>query len=122
MTHKKLTKLLKVVFGTHHSVFRSKTGEDIAAVLNVSTEHLQELKRSGYWKEAVRYWQRNHKLIGDLFSAERFWAEIVERGEHINLIDYCDRPNQAPQGEGDPSLYPLIQSHLFCIDNLSAIA
>ena len=119
MERKKLTKILKTVFGAHHFVFGSKDVTDIAAVINVSPEHLQELMWSGYWDEALRYWYGNHKPIGDLQFVERLWTEMVEKGEHIDLIDYPDKPIAVPKSEGDPSLYPLIHSHLFCIDNLS---
>ena len=120
MKRKKLTKILKIVFGAHHFVFSTQDATDIAAVINVSPEHLQELMRSGYWDEALRYWQdKNHKSTSDLPLVERLWTEMIEKGEHIDLTDYPDTPISCPKGEGDPSLYPLIQSHLFCIDNLT---
>ena len=120
MERKKLTKILKIVFGAHHFVFSTQDATDIADVINVSPSSLKVLMRSGYWDEAIAYWQdKSHKPIGDLQFVERLWTEMVERGEHIDLVDYPDKPIKAPQGEGDPSLYPLIQSHLFCIDNLS---
>lgn len=121
MKRHKFTRILKIVFGAHHFVFGSKDASDIAEVLNVSPEHLQELMQSSYWDEALRYWHGNHKPIGDLPFVEKLWTEMVEKGEHINLVDYPDKPvkSKSVKGKGDPNLYPLIHSHLFCIDNLS---
>ena len=124
MTRKTLTKLLKTILGAHHFVFSSRETADIAAVVNVSPERLKKLMNSPYWKEAISYWSGGNPLlseeeVGDLKFAQRIWTELVEKGEHINLVDYPDTPISCPKGEGDPSLYPLIQSHLFCIDNLT---
>ena len=119
MERKKLTKILKIVFGAHHFVFSSRETADIAAVVNMSPKSLKKLMKSPYWDEALAYWKGSSPSVGDLPLVERLWTEMVEKGEHIDLTDYPDTPISCPQGEGDPSLYPLIQSHLFCIDNLS---
>ena len=74
--------------------------------------------RSPYWDEALHYWNYTPPL-GDLNLAQKLWTELVEKDEHINPVEYPDKPIKAPQAEGDPSLYPLIHAHLFCVDNLS---
>ena len=123
MTRKKLTKLLKTIWGAHHFVVFSRDPDDIAAVVNLSPQHLEKLMKSPFWKEAVSYWCGNPTCgdgyVGDLGFAQHIWIEMVEKGEHLNLVEYPDIPIKCAKGQGDPALYPLIQSHLFCIDNLS---
>ncbi|MDE0636673.1 MAG: hypothetical protein OXI43_12610 [Candidatus Poribacteria bacterium] len=64
------------------------------------------------------YWGFEPEL-GNLKIAQQLWTEFCDKGEHINPAEDTDIPFKAPQGEGDPALYPLIQAHLFCVDNLS---
>lgn len=119
-SRKDLTKLLKTIWGAHHFVFFSRETADIASVVNLSPQRLEKLMESPYWKEALHYWSGNpgfgEENVGDLKFAERLWTEMVEKGEHINLVEYPDKSNDSPPG--DPDVYALIQSHLFCVDNL----
>ena len=116
MNRKTLTKILKTIFGAHHFVFSSKDTAGIAAVVKVSPERLQKLMRSPYWNEALHYWGYNPP-IGDLMFAQQLWTELVENGEHINPVEYPDKPIKASSDNYD--VYALIASHLFCVDNLS---
>ena len=113
-----LTKRLKTIWGAHHFLFTSKDVTDIATLIKLPRKKVEELMRTPYWDEALFYWGHTPK-VGDLKLAQQLWTELVEKGEHINPVDYADTPHKAPQGEGDPAVYPLIQSHLFCVDNLS---
>ena len=126
MTRKKLTKLLKTIWAAHHFVVFSRDLDDIAAVVNLSPERLEKLMESPFWKEAVSYWCGNPSFgefgdgfVGDLGFAQHIWIEMIENDEHINLVEYPDLPLKCPKGETDPALFPLYQSHLFCLDNLS---
>ena len=47
--------------------------------------------RSAYWDKALLYWGYIPP-IGDLNIAQRLWAELVENGEHINPIEYPNKP------------------------------
>ena len=118
MKRETLTKCLKTIWGAHHFVHISKDVADIAAVLNTSPEKVVKMMRSPYWDEALHYWNYTPPL-GDLNLAQKLWTELVENGEHLNPVEYPDKPIKAPQAEGDPALYPLIHAHLFCVDNLS---
>ena len=124
MTRKKLTKLLKTIWGAHHFVVFSRDPADIAEIINVSPQRLEKLMETPFWKEALQYWRGNasafeEQWVGDLGFAQHIWIEIIEKDEHINTVDYPDVPFKCKKSEGDPALYPLIQSHLFCVDNLS---
>ena len=118
LDEKTLTKRLRTIFGAHHYVHVSEDTADIAAILNLPREQVENLMRSSYWRESLDYWGFQPEL-GDLKIAQQLWAELVGKDEHINPVEYPLRPDKAPQGEGDLALYPLIQSHLFCVDNLS---
>ena len=118
MKRKHLTKYLKTLWGAHHFVFKSKDVADIAAVLNLSANNVAKLMQSHNWDEALQYW--NYTLpIGDLKLAERLWTELVENDEHIRLVDYPEVPIKASNTFFTPETYSLINSHLFCADNLS---
>ena len=94
-----LTRCLKTLWGAHHFIYSSKDVADIASVINVSPEKVVKLIQSHNWDEVLLYW--NYALpLGDLNLAQQLWTELVEKGEHINLVDYPDTPNDAP---GDPS-------------------
>ena len=119
-SRKSLTKLLKTIWGAHHFVFFSRETADIASVVNLSPQRLEKLMETPYWKEALQYWSGNPRFgeenVGDLKFAERLWTEMVEKGEHINLVDYPDKAFQSPPD--NPDVFALLNSHLFCVDNL----
>ena len=119
MTRKTFIKNLKMLFAAHHYVFNSQEIADIAVVINLSPKRVEKLMQADEWAEAVAYWKGNPVgKEGDLGLAEKLWAYMVENGEHTNLVEYPDTPFSAPKGAGDPDVYALIQSHLFCVDNL----
>ena len=115
-SRKDLTKLLKTIWGAHHFVFFSRDIADISAVVNLSPQRLEKLMKSPNWEEALHYWKGNSPSVGDLSLAERLWTEMIEKGEHINLVDYPDKAIKSPPD--NPDVYALIQSHLFCVDGL----
>lgn len=119
-SRKDLTKLLKTIWGAHHFVFFSRETADISAVVNLSPQRLEKLMKSPYWKEALQYWSGNPRFgeenVGDLKFAERLWTEMVEKGEHINFVDYPDKSFQSHAD--NPDVYGLLNSHLFCVDSL----
>lgn len=72
--------------------------------------------QSEEWLICCSYWGNTPKL-GDLNLAHRLWTELVENGEHITPVEYPEVPiKRAPTG--DPEVNALVQSHLFCADNL----
>ena len=113
MKRKHLTKYLKTLWSAHHFVHISKDVGDIAKVINLSPENVVKMMQSRNWDEALRYW--NYTLsLGDLNLAQRLWTELVGNGEHINLVEYPDKPIKcAPTG--DPEVNALVQSHLWCV-------
>ena len=50
-------------------------------------------------------------------APQKLWTELVENGEHINLVAYPEVPIKCPP-TGDPEVNALVQSHLFCSDGL----
>ena len=116
MTRKTLTKLLKTLFAAHHFVFFSKETADIAAVIKISPRRLEKLMKSNDWDEALAYWRGGSPSVGNLSLTERLWTEMIEKGEHIHLVEYPDKPLDSPPG--DPDVFALLNSHLFCVDDL----
>ena len=121
MKRRYLTKYLKTLWAAHHFVFISQDPTEIAAVLNVSTKRVEQMMRDQYWDEALKYWNYTPSLsdFGDLKLAKRLWTELVESNEHINLVEYPDKPIKSSEAYFTPETYALLNSHLFCADNLS---
>ena len=118
MTPKFLTHHLKLLFAAHHYVFNSKDPKDIADVLKVKKRKIQHWMKSYEWIEAVSYWQGSRPAIeGDLDLAEQLWEEMIEKSDDLSGIDFPETPFKSPQN-GNPAVYALIQSHLFCVDGL----
>ena len=118
MKRKHLTRCLKTLWGAHHFVHCSKDVADIAAVINVSPKNVVKMMQSPYWDEALHYW--NYTLpLGNLNLAQRLWTEMVEKGEHINLVEYPEKPRNLKYSEAVLAVDALIHSHLFCIDTLT---
>ena len=116
MKRQTLTKCLKTLWGAHHFVYGSQDVADIAAVINVFPENVVKLMQSRNWDEALQFW--NYTLpIGNLNIIERVWTEMIEKGEHIHLVEYPDKPIKSPPG--DPDMLALLDSHLFCAYHLS---
>lgn len=116
MKKQSLTKCLKTIWGAHHFAKNSQNVADIAAVLDVPCEYVVKLMRSPYWDECLHYWNYTPPL-GDLKIARKLWEELVVNGEHINPVDYPDKPFKAQHF--NQGVYALIHSHLSCVDNLS---
>ena len=114
---KTLTKRLKTIFGAHHYIFVSDDIADIAVVVNLSPEDLESLMRSSYWREALDYWGFQPEL-GDLKIAQQLWTELIERREDVDPVEYPDQQIGKPFYNYD--VLALINSHLFCRDNLTA--
>ena len=117
MTPKFLTHNLKLLFAAHHYVFNSKDPKDIAKVLKVKKSKVQYWMKSYEWIEALNYWSYRPKA-GDLNFAEKLWTQMIENGEDLSAIDLPEKPFKFSE-TGDSGVYALIQSHLFCVDNLT---
>lgn len=116
MRRETLTKRLKTLWAAHHFVYVSKDVADIAAAINVSPEKVEKMMRGANWDEALAFW--NYKLpIGDLNLAKSVWRELIKKGEHINLVEYPEKPIKSAL-TGDPDVFALLNSHLFCVDSL----
>ena len=121
MPPKFLTHNLKLLFAAHHFIFKSKDPKAIADVLNVKKSKIQYWMKSFEWIEAISYWRGNCPLEGDLGLAESIWTEMIENGEDMFPVDYPERPEKFSKclRNGNSDVYALIQSHLFCVDNLT---
>ena len=118
MTPKFLTYHLKMLFAAHHYVFNSKDPKAIADILKVKKSKIQWWMKSHEWIEAISYWQGSRPSVeGDLNLAEKVWTEMIENGDDLSAVAYPEKPFKSSQN-GDPNVYALIQSHLFCVDNL----
>ena len=118
MTPKFLTHNLKLLFAAHHYVFNSKDPKAIAKVLNVKKSKIQHYMQSYEWIEAISYWSGSRPNNGeDLNLAEKVWTEMIEKYDDLSAIDFSENPLNSLR-TGDASVYALIQSHLFCVDNL----
>jgi len=118
MDQKFLTHNLKLLFAAHHYVFNSKDPKAIAKVLKVKKGKVQWWMQSYEWIEAVSYWSGSRPATGgDLALAEQVWTEMIEKYDDLSAIDLPVNPFKSPH-TGDSAVYALIQSHLFCADNL----
>ena len=114
----KKIKRMKLQWATYYYTHVSQDLAEIARVINVEPHHLKGLMSHPSWDESLAYWHEL-SLKKSLKFTEKLWVDMVDKDEHINPIEYPEQPINAPQGEGDPAVYPLIQSHLFCVDNLT---
>ena len=120
MIPKFLTYHLKLLFAAHHYVFNSKDPKAIADVLCVKKRKVQRWMQSFEWIEAVSYWSGSRPNNGeDLNLAEKVWTEMIENGEDLSAIDFPEIQFKRSK-DSDPNVYALLNSHLFCIDNLCA--
>ena len=89
LDEKTLTKRIKTMFGAHHYVYISDDAADIAAITNLSTEEIEALMRSPYWRDALDYWGFRPEL-GDLKLAQQLWTELVENASDLfpHEVDY----------------------------------
>ena len=118
MTPKFLTYHLKLLFAAHHYVFNSKDPKDIADVLKVKKRKVQSYMQSYEWIEAISYWSGSRPNNGEDFDlAEQVWTEMIEKYDDLSAIDFSENPFNSLI-TGDANVYALIQSHLFCADNL----
>ena len=66
----------------------------------------------------LSYWSGSRPKNGEDFDlAEQVWTEMIEKYDDLSTIDFPDKPFKSPH-TGDSGVYALIQSHLFCVDNL----
>ena len=113
-----LTKNLKLLFAAHHYAHRSKDVAEIANVINTKIEIIEDWMQSYEWLEALGYWSQRPKA-GDFGEAERFWEQMIENGEDLFLVDYPDIPRAVSVIQETLDASTLIDSHLFCVDNLT---
>ena len=116
MSRNFLTQNLKILFAAHHFVFKSKDTEAIADVVNVKPSKVKHWMQSYEWLETLAYWRGYRPKEGDLGLAENLWTEMVQNSEDLNPVDYPDKAIKSPPD--NPDVYALIQSHLFCVDDL----
>ena len=118
MNQKFLTHHLKLLFAAHHYVFNSKDPKNIAKVLKVKKDKIQHWMQSYEWIEAVSYWSGSRpNNREDLDLVEQVWTEMIEKYDDLSAIDFSENPFNSLITD-DPGVYALIQSHLFCVDNL----
>ena len=109
---KDLRKRLSILIAARNYKYYSQDVDKISAVMGVSPEKIKGWMQSEEWLICCSYWGNTPKL-GDLNLAQRLWTELVENGEHINLVEYPEVPIKCP-----PTANALVQSHLFCVDGL----
>ena len=117
MTREEFVKDFKVLFAAHHYAYISKDIDEIASVVNVSRRRLEGMIDTPEFLEALSLWNYN-KPTGDFALAERVWTEIIQSIGGLSAVEYPDKPFKSSQN-GSPETYALINSHLFCVDNLS---
>ena len=109
---------LKMLFAAHHFVYKSKDIHEIASVVNIKVDIIEEWMQSFDWLEALGYWG-NRPKAGDLRAAERCWTDMIENSEDLYPIDYPDKPRHLSYTQNTLDASALIKSHLFCVDNLT---
>ena len=109
---------LKMLFAAHHCVYKSKDIHEIASVVNIKVDMVEQWMQSFDWLEALGYWGTRPKA-GDLRAAERCWTDMIENSEDLYPIDYPDVPKSLSHSQETLEVSTLIKSHLFCVDNLT---
>ena len=115
-TRKVLRKRLSILIAARNYKYYSQDVDEISAVMGVSPEKIKGWMETPEWLISCSYWGNTPKL-GDLNLAHRLWTELVEKDEHIHLVEYPEKPIKCPP-TGDLKAYALVQSHLFCVDGL----
>ena len=112
-TRKTLRKRLSILIAARTYKYYSQDVDEISAVMGVPPEKIKGWMETPEWLISCSYWGNTPKL-GDLNLAHRLWTELVEKDEHIHLVEYPEKPIKCPS-----TVNALVQSHLFCVDNLS---
>ena len=115
---KALKKNLSVLITARHYKYYSQDLDKIAAVMGMSAKKIKQWMDTPEWLICCSYWGNRPKL-GDLHFAERLWTHLVEKDEHIHLVEYPEKPRNSKYSEAVLAVEALIHSHLFCIDNLT---
>ena len=118
MDPKFLTHHLNILYATRYYAFKSKDPKDIADALCVKPSKVQDWMNFYEWLEALGYWSQAPKQ-GDFNIAERRWTEMIQNHEHLSPVDYPDIPGNLSHSQEILEVSALIQSHLFCVDNLT---
>ena len=108
---------LEILFAAHHFVYKSQDVHEIASVINTKADIIEEWMQSFDWLEALGYWG-NRPKAGDLRTAERCWTDMIENSEDLYPVDYPDKPMNLSYTQNTLDVSALIQSHLFCVNNL----
>ena len=112
------TSNLKLLFAAHHFVYKSKDIHEIASVVNIKVDIVEEWMQSFDWLEALAYWG-NRPKAGDFQVTERCWTDMTENCEDLFPINYPDVPKSLSHSQETLEVSTLIKSHLFCIANLT---
>ena len=107
-----------MLFAAHHFVNKSRDLQAIADVVNVKPSKIKYWMESYEWVEALAYWGYRPKTGGDLNLAENLWAEMIQNGEDLLSAEYPDKPIKCSEQFNTSETYPLLNSHLFCVDGL----
>ena len=116
MTRQTLVRNFKILFAAHHYAYISKDTDEIASVVNVSRRNIQSLIETPEFLDALSFWSCKEN-VGDFDFAERVWTEMIQNSEHLTLVEYPDKPFRHTLSNTE--VFQLIESHLFCADNLS---
>ena len=117
MTRRQEVNRMKLDWATYHYAHISKNVDDICKAVNMSPQRLGKMMKWSEWEEALAYWLLMPQ--GDLGLAENLWTEMIENGDDLSGVEYPDKLMKS-RHKGDPDVYALIQSHLFCVDGLTA--
>ena len=117
MTKSFLKQNLKMLFAAHHFVHKSRDPEAIADVVNLKPSKIENWMKSYEWIEALAYWGYKPKT-DDLNLAENLWTEMLEKGEDLSPVEYPDKTIKCSEKFQTAETFPLLNSHLFCVDNL----
>ena len=101
MTRKQLKEKLNILIVARHYKYYSQDIDEIAAIMRMTPERIQEWMDTPEWLQCCAYWGNRPKL-GDFGLAERVWSQLIEFDEHLYPSEFPDIPIANP----------------FCVDGL----
>ena len=121
MTPKQERKRSRVRSAAYQFVHVTTDIDEIARAVNTTPQRLQRWMKRRSWDTALKFWgytpkETEEPSAKDFDLVEKLWTEMIENEEHIHIVEY---PDKLLEFDEYSVLYPVIESHLYCVDNLS---
>lgn len=115
LDEKTLRKRLKITYAAHHWLIHTPDPAEIAEVVNLSVERVEELMRSPFFEESLVIWGWTPQ-VSDLRTAQDLWTTLIENAHDLypEDLDYFDTPFNIDENKSIKHL-----PNVVCIEDLS---